>query len=423
MKKLMEKNKITVLMLGWENIPQHNSGLGLVNNYLKKKLAKRVSLIWITPEQVSTEVPKNTPEKENIKTTPYQPSNVAVHRLSSEHVPRAYEKIYKHHRAEKLPDANQKIQKFTRKILYLAKEKKFDIIYAHDWLTFPAAVQLKELSQKPLLIHVHATEYDRRQRLSLDKNIIAIEQKAVRKADNILTVSERLKKTIVDYYGADTDKIRTLYPGGKIKQAKPKYEDNPRTQLLEPAFFESSDKKILFLGRITLQKGVMQFVATAEKLLKNRKDIKFWIVGEGVQLRSMITEVKRRSIIPHFHFLGFQNPYYVQKILRAVDILFLPAISEPFGMAVFEAIQADTPVVISKQTGIGEILDTTYQADYYAVETFAYIINKLLNNPKIRRQIIAKNKKRIQLLQWEIFAKQVKKSLEDTVILKNKPTK
>ncbi|MDY6006383.1 MAG: glycosyltransferase, partial [Parabacteroides sp.] len=223
----------------------------------------------------------------------------------------------------------------------VARTEEYDVIHAHDWLTYPAGIHAKNISGKPLVIHVHATDYDR-SRGNVNPDVYAIEKNGMDNADHIITVSNLTRQTVIEKYHQDPAKVTTVHNA---------------VEPLSPDILAIQDKKgvkdkvITFLGRITMQKGPEYFVETAARVLSLDHNVRFVMAGSGDMMDKMIDLAARRGIADRFHFPGFQKGKQVYQMLKASDVYIMPSVSEPFGISPLEAMQMGVPSIISKQSG------------------------------------------------------------------------
>ena len=214
----------------------------------------------------------------------------------------------------------------------VARTVDFDIIHSHDWLTYPAGIHAKQVTGKPLVVHVHATDYDR-SRGNVNPTVFGIERDGFLHADHIITVSNLTRNTVIDKYGIDPSKVTTVH------NAVVPLSD----ELLHVEAPEMRDKIVTFLGRITMQKGPEYFVEAAVKVLKNNHNVRFVMAGSGDMMDKMIRLVAERGIADRFHFPGFQKGKQVYEMLKASDVYVMPSVSEPFGISPLEAMQMGVP--------------------------------------------------------------------------------
>ena len=204
----------------------------------------------------------------------------------------------------------------------IARTVDFDIIHAHDWLTYPAGIHAKNVTGKPLVIHVHASEFDR-SRGKPNPTVFAIEKDGMNNADHICTVSDLTRRTVIEKYGIDPAKVTTVH------NAVIPLDD----ELLNLQRKETKDKVITFLGRITMQKGPEYFVEAAAKVLRKNKNVRFVMAGGGDMEKDMIRLAAKRNIADRFHFTGFLRGKEVYQMFRDSDVYVMPSVSEPFGIS------------------------------------------------------------------------------------------
>ena len=279
----------------------------------------------------------------------------------------------------------------------IAKKNKFDIIHAHDWLTYPAGIAAKQISGKPLIIHVHATEFDRSGK-NINKSVFEIEKKGMLSADSIIAVSNYTKNTLITKYGILPEKINVVHNGvAALKQ-------NVKTINIKPKI-----KIVTFLGRITFQKGPDYFIEAAKKVLLKHPETRFVMAGNGDMLKNMIKRVAELKISSRFHFTGFLKNTETTKIFEISDVYVMPSVSEPFGISPLEAVNSGVPVIISKQSGVSEVLKSALKVDFWDTDAIAEAICAILNHQSLA--CILKNgaSKEIEQLEWKKSAKNVKK--------------
>ncbi|MBQ3198730.1 MAG: glycosyltransferase family 4 protein, partial [Alistipes sp.] len=255
----------------------------------------------------------------------------------------------------------------------VARTEEFDIIHSHDWLTYPAGIHAKQVSGKKLVIHVHATDFDR-SRGNVNPTVYAIEKNGMDNADHIFCVSELTRRTVIEKYHQHPDKVTTLH-----NAVTPLSEE---IMSIEPKKIPG-EKVVTFLGRITMQKGPEYFVEAAAQVLRKTRNIRFCMAGSGDMMNDMIKLVAQRGIADRFHFPGFMRGRQVYECLKASDVYIMPSVSEPFGISPLEAMQCDVPTIISKQSGCAEILDKCIKTDYWDINAMADAIYAICNNDSL----------------------------------------
>ena len=272
----------------------------------------------------------------------------------------------------------------------IARTIDCDIIHSHDWLTYPAGIHAKNVTGKPLVIHVHATDFDR-SRGNVNPTVFAIEKDGMENADHIITVSELTRRTVIDKYGISPDKVTTVH-----NAVIPLSE-----HLLNLPKPENKDKVITFLGRITMQKGPEYFVEAAAKVLKKTKNVRFVMAGSGDMMDAMIKLVAKRGIADRFHFTGFLKGDQVYEMLRASDVYVMPSVSEPFGISPLEAMEMGVPSIISKQSGCAEILDNVIKTDYWDIDAMADAIHSIVSYPAMYETLREDGLAEVAQITWD----------------------
>jgi glycosyltransferase involved in cell wall biosynthesis len=279
----------------------------------------------------------------------------------------------------------------------IAKNNEFDLIHSHDWLTYHAGIAAKKASGKPLVIHVHATEFDRSGE-NVNPKVFAIERMGMEAADKIITVSNLTKKIVVEKYGINPNKITTVY------NAVEPQKDETKKQ-----YKKTVDEKIVtFLGRITFQKGPDYFIEAAYKVLQRTDNVRFVMAGSGDLLRKMIRRAAKLGIMDKFHFTDFLKGEDVNRMLALSDVYVMPSVSEPFGISPLEAMRSNVPVIISKQSGVAEILEHAIKIDFWDVDAMADSIYGLLNYDALAEMFARFGKSEVDMLKWENAAINVK---------------
>lgn len=277
----------------------------------------------------------------------------------------------------------------------IAKHQEFDIIHAHDWLTYSAGIEAKKATGKPLVCHIHATEYDRTGE-NVNNIIYEYERNGMMAADLVMAVSDLTRNTVINKYGIPAEKVVTVY--NAVEKSTSKFLNSPSN---------FPEKIVTFLGRITFQKGPEYFVEAAAKVLKHNNNVHFVMAGSGDLLPKIIRRVAQLGIADKFHFTGFLRGDDVTKMLSMSDAFVMPSVSEPFGIVPLEAMQSNVPVVISKQSGVAEILKHALKVDFWDVEAMADAINGLLNYKSLSVSFKTFGKIEVDSLKWENTAKEM----------------
>ena len=297
---------------------------------------------------------------------------------------------------------HDEINNYSKIAGVVARTEEFDIIHSHDWLTYPAGIHAKQVSGKKLVIHVHATDFDR-SRGNVNPTVYAIEKNGMDNADHILCVSELTRQTVITKYHQHPDKVSTLH--NAVTPLSQEILDIVPKKI-------PGEKVVTFLGRITMQKGPEYFVEAAAMVLKRTKNIRFCMAGSGDMMNDMIRLAAQRGISDRFHFPGFMRGRQVYECLKASDVYIMPSVSEPFGISPLEAMQCDVPTIISKQSGCAEILDKCIKTDYWDIHAMADAIYSICNNESLYEYLKVEGRNEVNQITWENVALKLRKVYE-----------
>ena len=275
-------------------------------------------------------------------------------------------------------------------------EGQFDVIHAHDWLTYFAGIAAKRVSGKPLVVHMHATEFDRSGE-NINTQTYAIERAGMHAADRVIAVSNLTRNIVINKYGVPADRVVTVHNAVRFAE---KDETLPERGV--------EDKIVTFLGRITYQKGPDYFVEAAAKVLKRMPNVRFVMAGSGDMMNHVIRRVARLGIADRFHFTGFLRGDDVHKMFQLSDVYVMPSVSEPFGISPLEAMRSNVPVIISKQSGVAEVLDYAVKVDYWDVDAMADAIYGLITYPSLNKMFAEKGLEEVTHLKWNNAAAKIK---------------
>lgn len=279
----------------------------------------------------------------------------------------------------------------------IARTHNYDIIHSHDWLTYPAGIHAKNVLGKPLVIHVHATDFDR-SRGKVNPQVYQMEKNGMDYADHIICVSELTRRTVIEKYHQDPAKVTTVHNAVEPLSAE--------IVAIEP--HKGKDKVVTFLGRITMQKGPEYFVEAAARVLEKARHIRFVMAGSGDMMERMIYLAAERGISDKFHFTGFLKGKQVYEMLKRSDVYVMPSVSEPFGISPLEAMQCSIPTIISKQSGCAEILDKAVKVDYWDVEGMADAIYSICTYDAMSEFLSREGKEEVDNIKWEYAGQKVR---------------
>ncbi len=285
----------------------------------------------------------------------------------------------------------------------IAMDNQFDVIHAHDWLTYLAGIAAKRVSGKPLVIHVHATEFDRSGE-NINTEVFHLEQMGMQEADRVITVSNLTRNIVINKYGIDPAKVITVHNA---------VDFTGRSDLSVQRGVK--EKVITFLGRITFQKGPEYFIEAANKVLKMYPNVRFVMAGSGDLMNRSIRRVAKLKIADRFHFTGFLRGDDVQRMFAYSDVYVMPSVSEPFGISPLEAMKSNVPTIISKQSGVAEVLKYAIKVDFWDIDALADAMYALLMYPAISKEAVAKGADEVNALKWDNAATRIKQVYEAAI--------
>ena len=297
----------------------------------------------------------------------------------------------------------QEVNLYAQVAAEIAKSEEFDLIHAHDWLTYRAGIAAKRVSDKPLVVHIHATEYDRSGEHNRNDIVYGMEREGMMAADAVCAVSDLTRNIVIEKYGIPAHKVFTLHNAVVPTDKKVEREKNV------------DEKIVTFLGRVTFQKGPDYFVETAKRVLDKDPNVRFVLAGDGDMMQHVIERVAELGISDRFHFTGFLRGADIDKMFGMSDVYVMPSISEPFGISPLEAMRAKVPVVISKQSGVAEVLQHAIKVDFWDIDATADAIYGLLHYPALSKLFADKGEEEVNNLKWENVAKKLKVIYEKTL--------
>jgi len=416
-----------VLMFGWEFPPHISGGLGTACFGLTKGLAKHnTDILFVVPKaygdeseeavrilnasDVTIEIKDEAVLNFWDKITYMEIGSNLIPYVGAEEFTRMVEEESERtekHEGETLmtrfefsgkygTNLMEEVSRYAMVASVLAKKYDYDLIHAHDWLTYSAGVAAKYATGKPLVVHMHATEFDRSGE-NVNPDVFRIEQFGMREADYVIAVSNLTRNTVIERYGIDPNKVITVH--NAVEPAdKSSFSD---------VHAAVQEKIVTFLGRITYQKGPEYFVEAARLILEKDPNVRFVMAGSGDMLNKMIQQVARLRLGSRFHFTGFLRGENVDRMYAMSDVYVMPSVSEPFGIAPLEAIRNNAPVVISKQSGVAEILTHALKVDFWDTEALADGIYGLLNYKAMNKMFYRYGKAEVDNLKWENAALKV----------------
>jgi glycogen(starch) synthase len=428
----------TVLMFGWEFPPHISGGLGTACYGLTASLLEeKTNILFVVPKAYGDEkIPvinssdvvmgdANPVESEHEKLVKNPEAIVQIH-VESDIVPYTHQHHWEiqdtttqwnyqfdKYRTKEMklrtgkryafsgtygPALLDEVNKYSEVAGKIARQYSFDVIHAHDWLTYLAGIEARNESGKPLIVHVHATEYDRAGKENINPQVFEIERKGMQQADRVIAVSQRTKDIIVSRYAIEAAKVEVVHNG--ILCTK----DNDI-----PFLPKIADQVVTFLGRITWQKGPQYFVEAAWKVLKHFPDVHFIMAGSGDLLPRMIEMVARLKMSDRFHFTGFLKGKQINQVWNVSDVYVMPSVSEPFGITPLEAIHAGVPVIVSNQSGVAEVIDHAIKVDFWDTKALADSMMNILRHKSLSTALKRNSKRELSSITWNRAARKINK--------------
>jgi len=387
---------LSVLMFGWEFPPYNSGGLGTACEGLTRALSdKGVKTIFVLPKKVGVNADFLDFRFANLQNVKFKPVPGLLYPYLT---PEGYLK-------ELASGGNdiyglsllEEVRLYALRARAIAKREKFDVIHAHDWLTYPAGIMTQEVSNKPLVAHVHATEFDRGGGQGVNSDVYQIERMGIHRADKIIAVSNYTRNKLINFYGADPDKVAVVYNG----------IDETDQRALPGMLAEvkrMGDKIVLFAGRITLQKGPEYFIRAAKKVLEVNPKVRFVVAGSGDMERQVMMEAAYLGISDKILFAGFLRGDELNAAYQAADLYVLPSVSEPFGITPLEAIMNGTPVLLSKQSGVSEVISHALKVDFWDIDDMAHKILSVLAHEPLKSTLSQHSREEIRRLTWSAAA-------------------
>jgi len=430
-------NGMRIYMLGWEFPPFISGGLGTACYGLTKAMDQLgIKITFVLPRMVgsryATHVKLLTPD--SLGWSAFESSwlkNVTFRAISSPLQPYASPDVYQQRIEETLRqkqkihagsvstigclggetdysgDMYTEVHRYAAAAAELAKNEQFDIVHAHDWMTYPAGIVIAAISEKPLIVHVHSTEFDRSGE-NVNQMIYDIERKGMQRADKVIAVSHYTRNIIISRYGISPEKVEVVHNAVESNGS----DDWP----LAGSGIDKDEKIVLFLGRITMQKGPEYFLRAAKKVIEVMDNVKFVMAGAGDLMHRSVEMAAELGIGHKVLFTGFLRGQDVQRIYKMADLYVMPSVSEPFGIVPLEALSNDVPVIISKQSGVSEVLMHALKVDFWDIDEIANKIIAVLKYPPLKQTLADYGNFEARKLCWETAAEKCVRIYEEALI-------
>lgn len=405
-------------MFGWEYPPHHVGGLGVACKGMAHALIDNdVHVCFVLPRKVQLSETKVTMRfaetlytKKSTDPVTKPHLEILARELQNPYLTSAqYEQQLKSFIAAGgtiIPRTLfEQVDHYANLVKTFSKEElaEYDLIHAHDWLCYPAGIAAKEITGKPLIVHVHATEFDRCGGKNVNQLVYDREREGFHKADHIIAVSEFTKKTVVSNYGIDPMKVTVVHNGNSplTKKTSTKY------RYLHDLHAQGK-KIVLYAGRITIQKGVDYFIHAAKKVLEYNHGVYFIVAGSGDMEHQIIKLASDLGISKQFIFTGFYTGEELSEFLSVSDVFVMPSVSEPFGVTPLESMSSGTPVIVSKQSGVSEVVTHALKVDFWDTDEMANQILAVLKHPVLKHTLSHEGLKQVDGLTWDKAAKKMK---------------
>lgn len=379
-----------VLMFGWEFPPIKSGGLGTACKDLTKGLSRNdVDVLFVMPfvpegmrdEHVKLIGTNNLSKNIRFKTVntilqPYQSYDAygsAVNSVMANSNTKGQREVYG-------KDIFNEVERYAAAARLIAEDEDFDVIHVHDWMTYKAGLIAKHVSGKPLVAHIHATEFDRTGG-NPNSFISHREYEGLEGADIIIANSNFTKDNVVSAYNIDPNKIEVVHWG--IDEENPEFYKDYRSDKM----FTDDEKVVLFLGRVTLQKGPEYFIDTAKIVKEYIPNAKFVVAGNGDMLPRMIEKAAYMNLVNDVVFTGFLQGSQVHRAFQSADLYVMPSVSEPFGLVALESLRNKTPVLLSKQSGVSEVVKNAFKSDFWDTHDMANKIIATLKYQELHEEL------------------------------------
>jgi len=419
-----------VFMLGWEFPPFISGGLGTACYGLTKamdQLGMKVTFVLprIVDNTNTTHVKLLAPDDQTTSAFNLGAlKNVRFRTINSALMPYLTPDVYQQQLEETLRQKQNKgglasassmdyncdmyaeVHRYAAIAAQLATNKDFDVVHAHDWMTYLAGIAVSRMSGKPLIVHVHSTEFDRSGE-NVNQIIYDIEREGMHAAEKIIAVSHFTRSIIISRYGVSGDKVEVVHNAVE--------RNGNYNWALSESGIDKDEKIVLFLGRITMQKGPEYFLQAAKKVLDVIDNVKFVMAGSGDLMHRAVEIVAELGIGQKVLFTGFLHGEDVQKIYQMADLYVMPSVSEPFGIAPLEALNNDVPVIISRQSGVSEVLKHALKVDFWDIDEIANKIIAVLKYPPLREMLANYGNFEVRRLQWKDSAQKCAKIYEEAL--------
>lgn len=391
--------KHNVLMFGWEFPPFNSGGLGVACQGLTRALCEDdVAVTFVLPRRLELSA-------HNMNFLFADNSQISVREVNSLLTPYITSSSYQYLR-RRIQDPNyshtlfEEVDRYTEKAALIADEAPHDLIHAHDWLTFGAGMEASRISKKPFIAHVHSTEFDRTGGHGLNQHVYDLERHGLEKADAVIAVSGFTKDILMREYGIQENKIHVVH--NAIDPNLYSFDVDSSEEFVQLKY--KGLKIVLFVGRITLQKGPEYFVQVAKRVLPYEPKTLFVMAGAGDMEHNVMEMAAQYRISDKLLFTGFLRDRELSKMYKASDLFMMTSVSEPFGITALEAVIHGTPLLVSKQTGVSEVIGNALKTDFWDIDEMANQVIASLRYPSLRQTLSQNAAAEVKHLNWKKVA-------------------
>lgn len=400
-----------IFMIGWEYPPFNSGGLGVACEGMTRALSEQNTQMFFTlPHNFLGTLPHmnvlscadpawaNTDDPHTMYgSTPFGVYDASVrlkHSMLS-----AGDDALDSHALSTLPQSEleSKVDRYAQLVVDRGTKLKqnFDVIHSHDWMSFPAGIALSEATHKPLIAHVHSTEHDRIPSGQGSNYIHQVEYEGLQYSTRVIAVSEYTKRLLVEKYSVDSGKIDVVHNGLTPLHPSTNIDRNS---------FAPHRPVVVFMGRLTAQKGAPYFLALASQVLRRAPETLFIVAGDGDMYHELLLSTAYQKLSASVIFSGFVRDVQRDNLLNRADVFVMPSLSEPFGLVALEAAQRHTPVIVSKNAGVGEVLPSAIALDFWDLNKMTSAIVELISNPTVAKSIVANQLHDLEAVTWQSAA-------------------
>lgn len=403
-------------MIGWEYPPFNSGGLGVACEGITQALSQQNAQLFFTlphaqvgflPHMKILSCVDPRWDDGSVDRDLYGPVPFAAYAsaLPEENESMLTGEPLDQHVLSSLPQSEleSKVDQYARLVVKQGKKyaKQYDVIHAHDWMSFPAGMALAQASNKPLIAHIHSTEHDRIPSGTGSQYIHHVEYEGVQAATRVVAVSAYTKRLLIERYLLDPAKIDVVHNG---------IHPLPTATVIDRNSFAHDRPVVVFMGRLTAQKGAPYFLALASQVLRRIPEALFIVAGDGDMYHELLFSTALQRLSASVLFSGFVRDQQRERLLNRADVFVMPSLSEPFGLVALEAAQRHTPVIISKNAGVSEVLPSAISLDFWDLNKMTDSIVSLVKDKPLAGTVVAGQLRDLSQVTWENTAQRLRQS-------------